>query len=202
MINNDSTSLLTTTSPIYASFEVGIAGMSDEVSIKARLMAAGLSYFAGMGWAFGKTRDISRKYFKINDQTSEKTQAFHDSLLSGAFNLVVAPIIYYACGVSDPKQLAIGTATAIGFGIAQGPLLGYTVDVGRDLVGLHSCERRTYPRLVRNQPPRFKKAIAVGLITASIALMSGIYSLTPNTKEIPTQPQQGLERVITEDNFK
>lgn len=128
----DSTALLAASHPIFTAFEVGVADMTDAVSIKARLIASGLSYFAGMGWMFGKGRDLSRKFLKISDRSSEKSQSLHDALFTGTFNLLVAPPIYLASGVNDLKQLAIGTGTAITFGMVQGPWLGYAVGVGRE----------------------------------------------------------------------
>jgi len=45
----DSTALLVESTPVFAAFEIGIAGMSDEVSINARMLAVGLTYLGGMG---------------------------------------------------------------------------------------------------------------------------------------------------------
>ena len=57
----DSTALLAESTPVFAAFETGIAGMSDEISLNARLLATGLTYFGGMGYAYAKGRDIYRK---------------------------------------------------------------------------------------------------------------------------------------------
>jgi hypothetical protein len=198
----DSISLLTVTNPIYSAFEVGVAGMSDEVSIKARTAATVLSLFFGMGWAFGKGRNIWRKGFNITDRTKERVQMKHDILYSGAFNFVVAPIIYLASGVNDVKQLAIGTGTSVAFGMFQGPLMGYAVGVGRDLAGLEPCERKTYPDLIRRQNPKVKKGIAAGLAAASIGLMSLIYSATPNDNLNDAPQQNQTERVYDNNQLE
>lgn len=67
----DSTALLAASNPIYSVFETCIAGMSDSVSINARLVATGLSYL-GMGTMFARGRDFSRRLFKITDKTKER----------------------------------------------------------------------------------------------------------------------------------
>ncbi len=205
LINNakyhftDSTSLLAVLTPIFAAFETGVAGMSDEVSTNARLTAAGLTYFAGMGGLWGKGNDISRKIFKITDKSKEKTQSIHDCLYSGAFNVVVMPIVYITSGTRDVKEIAIGTSMAVAYGLTQGPVLRYAVGVGRDLVGLNVYERRTYPELVRKQRPTVKKGLAAFLTAASIGLTAGVYSLTPE-KENPEVQNKVAASCPTSEN--
>jgi len=53
----DSTSGLVASTPIFATFETVVAGLSDEVSLNARLLAVGLTYL-GMGSVFAKGRDL------------------------------------------------------------------------------------------------------------------------------------------------
>src|SRR3989344_5121862 len=86
----DSTALLAESTPIFAAFETGIAGMSDDISINARLIATGLAY-AGVGTALAKGRDLWRKAFKVSDTTKERVQMLHDTAYLAAFNLVTAP---------------------------------------------------------------------------------------------------------------
>lgn len=107
----------------------------------------------------------------------------HDSLYMCAFNIVLAPPIYLVSGAREAREIIIGTAIAAGLGLVQGPWLGYAVDVGRDLTGLGRCERRTYPDLIRRRNPKIKKGLAATLVAASIGLMGGIYSLTPDKIE-------------------
>lgn len=191
----DGTALLASSNPIYSAFEVGLAGMSNAISINARSFATGLTYL-GMGTVFSKGRDFSRKAFHITDKTSEMIQSAHDIAYTAAFNLAVAPPIYLASGSRDLKEIAIGTGTAMAFSLVSGPLMGYAVDTFRDLTGLKKCERKTYPKFIRKQKPLIKKTLA-GLLTAgSIALMAGIYSLTPN-EEIDVQytPDSQIQEV-------
>jgi len=174
----DTTSLLTATNPAYSASEVFIAGMPDQVSIDSRLTIVGISY-TFMGPLFARGRDFSRRLFGITDQTKERTQLIHDVAYAAAFNLVVSPIIYLSMG-ADIKQATIGAGTAAVLSIGTGPLMGYAVDVGRDLTGLRDCERASYPDVIKRQRPVVKKSLAGVLVAASIATMAGIYALTPN----------------------
>jgi len=175
----DSTAIIVESTPGLAVFETGIAGMSDEVSISARIFAAGLVYL-GIGSAFAKGRDLSRKLFKITDATKDRIQGLHDAAYSGAFTLVSAPLIYVASGARNINEIAIGTAVATGFGLVNGAPVGYAVDLFRDLTGLKDCDRPSYPALLKRQTPRTKKGLAALLTAGAMVLTAGIYSITPN----------------------
>lgn len=198
----DSTAMLAESTPIFAAFETGLAGMSDEVSINARLFSTGLSYL-GMGYAYAKGRDLSRKLFKIKETTKEKIQGLHDSVYLSAFNLVVAPLIYFASGTRDPKEIAIGTASAVTFGLVNGAPMGYAVDLFRDLTGLKNCERPSYPNLLKKQNSKIKKSLAALLTAGAIALTAGVYALTPNKqdKQNVQHQQQTIQQIIQNNNF-
>ncbi len=196
----DSTALLAESTPVFAAFEVGIAGMSDATSTNARMLAAGIAY-AGVGYLFGKGRDLSRKLFKITDLTKERVQHIHDVVYTAAFNLSISPPIYalsqtLAGEDIDLTKIAIGSAAATAFGAVNGSPMGYAVDVFRDLSGVRECNRPSYPKLLKRQSAKVKKGILAGLIGASIGLTGLIYSITPNPEtqktyqEIPTIEQR------------
>jgi len=193
----DSTALLAESTPVFAAFEVGLAGMSDEVSLNARLFAAGLTYFGGMGYFYGKGRDLYRKALHITDKTKERKQTIHDAIYTGLFNLIAAPIIYVGAGSRDIKEIAIGTASAVAFGAINGAPLGYSVDLFRDLTGLKECGRPSYPKLLKKQNSKIKKSLAVLAVAASVALTAGIYALTPD-KEIKTNQEPFRELIASE----
>ena len=172
----DSTAILAESTPVLAVFETQIAQMSNEISMNARLIAAGITYFAGTGYIYGKGRDLSRRLFSIGDETTEKVLALHDAVYLAAFNLVIAPPIYFAAGARDLKQIAIGTATAMAFGLVNGGPLGYAVDLFRDLTGLKECRRPSY-RFLKKQSPRVKRVLVVLLTAAAVAVTGGIYAL-------------------------
>jgi len=198
----DSTALLAESTPIFAAFETGLAGMSDEISINARLFSAGLIYFGGMGYAYAKGRDLSRKLFKIKDTTREKIQGFHDAVYSGAFSLAVAPVIYFASGARDPKEIAIGTAGAIALGLVNGAPMGYAVDLFRDLTGLKKCERPSYPNSLKRQNSKTKKTLAALFTAGAIALTFGVYALTPDKNQNLNKKQETAQIIYEEKNIK
>ena len=177
----DTTALLASTNPIYSAMEVGIAGMSDQVSIDSRELVAYLSY-GGMGLAFARGRDLSRKIFGITDERRERVQTFHDMVYTAGFNLVVAPLIYLGMGASS-KEAIVGGLSAGAFSTVMGPLMGYSIDVARDLTGLQESNRPSYPDLVKKQRLMVKKGLAALLTAGSIAAMAGIYALNPNNQE-------------------
>lgn len=179
------TALLASTNPLYSAMEVGIAGMSDKVSIDSRLTVAALSY-GGMGFVFNKGRDFSRRIFKITGETKERIQTLHDFLYAATFNLAITPPIYLLMG-ADGKQAILGGLSAAAFSIVMGPIMGYSVDVARDLTGLEKCERASYPDLVRRQKSSFKKGLAGMLVAGSVAAMAGIYALTPDREDYQMQ---------------
>ena len=176
----DSTALLAESTPVFAAFETGLAGMSDEVSMNARIIAAGFTYFGGMGYLYSKGRDLSRKLFNITGKTKEKIQSLHDSAYLGVLNIGIAPLLYLASGSRDTKEIAIGTATAVAFGLTNGAPIGYAVDLFRDLTGLNDCERHSYPEFLKRQNPQTKKGLAALLTAGSVALTAGIYAFTKN----------------------
>lgn len=70
----DTTAACAATNPIFSAFETEVSGMSDETSIKARLIITGASYFLLMGSALSRGRDLYRKVFKVKDNISERAQ--------------------------------------------------------------------------------------------------------------------------------
>ena len=129
----DTTAILTPTNPLFVPVEVGLSGMSNQVSIDSRLTIASLSY-AGLGWVYSRGRDLSRRIFHISDKTSERIQTFHDSAYTLIFNIAAMPPIYLSMG-ADLKQTTVGSISAAAMGVLTGPLMGYSIDIARDLAG-------------------------------------------------------------------
>jgi|SRR3989338_170065 len=177
----DSTALLAESTPAFAAYETFIVGMSSEISMNTRLIVAGSTY-AGLGYLYGKGRDISRKMFNVTDKTSERFQQLHDVLYTGAFNLAVSPAFYLTAGETDAKKIAIGTACAIGLGAINGGPMGYAVDTFRDLTGLRKSERLS--KLVGRQNSKVKKGLAALLVGGAIALTAVVYSTKPDRQNI------------------
>ncbi|MFH1500770.1 MAG: L-alanine exporter AlaE [archaeon] len=170
----DSTAMIVAAHPIAAPYEKFMAGMTNAVAIKSRLVVTGIGYL-GMASVFTKGRDLSRKYFNITDESRAGVQALHDIGYNMAFNAVAMPPIYYVSGARDWKEVAIGTGMTVGLSFFSGWVIGYTVDLYRDLLGIEESKR--IPEVIRRQPARIKKGLA-GLVTAaSLGLLVGIYSL-------------------------
>jgi hypothetical protein len=201
----DSTAMMVASTPIAALMEKTIAGMSDEVSINARLLAAGLTY-AGVGEIFSKGRDSWRNLFKISDITSEKKQQVMDSLYACTFNLATSPLFYYAAGSRNIKEILVGTGIGLGLGFCMGGPVGYAIDLSRDLTGIGQSER--IPSLIKKQNEKIKKSLFALTIAASLAITSGIYYFTPNQngKQVITQEtsirtdfNKNLENLVVEN---
>ncbi|MBT3323706.1 hypothetical protein HN681_00670 [archaeon] len=175
----DTTALLIESNPFFALYEVGVAGMTDEVSLDTRINASKLAYL-GLGTVYGRGRDLWRYAFKITDQSSEKKQTLHDMAYTGVFNIIISPPLYYYSGETDWGKIAIGSACSVVLGAANGIPMGYAVDAFRDLTSLEKCERKSYPNFLKKQTPLNKLAIAAGLAFLSLNLMENIYDHVPN----------------------
>jgi hypothetical protein len=191
----DTTALLAESNPVFVAFEVGLAGMSNAVSLNSKFIVAGISY-GGVGSLFSRGRDLSRRLCHVRDETSEVLQHAHDLGYTAVFNLVASPIIYYAAGSRDFKEMAIATGSSMLFGGANGSLVGYAVDVFRDLTGTRECNRSSYPNFIKRQNSKVKKTIAAGLVATSIGLMSGIYALNSDKQESANQEPSRIEQIV------
>jgi hypothetical protein len=216
----DSTALLTASNPFFSTFESMAAGMTNEDSIHARGVAAGLTYL-GMGKLYIKGLEASRSLFKINRTTSEKLQHLHDAGYSIAYNLVISPPFYLIAGVRDPEKIAIGTATAVGLALVAGGPMGYVVDAFGDLTGLKPSDRvpRSLESLAgaidnrrlttsgfgyasgklknsaasyRKFKPRTKKGIVAACVAASIGAMALIYQVNSHYVHPQKETPQSL----------
>ncbi len=169
------TAMASECNPIFALFEVGVAGMSNETSIYARLIGTGLGYL-GMGFIYDRGRDKLKEVFKITKDSSEKAKSFFDICYGTTFSLAWTPILYAASGVRDLRELGYGVLCATVFGGINGFPIGYAIDSFNDLTSTGECNRKFYPNIVRKRHPHIKKGIAAGLAVASIGATGLIYS--------------------------
>ena len=177
----DSTAILASVTPIWTVFDTSI-GMEDEVSIKAKLNVALVTY-AGSGWLYGKLRDVSKKHFGITDRTKEKIQGVHDFLYNAAYTSVLSGLVYAASQEPDIRKIGAAMGFAAGTAVIRGPIAGYAIDVARDLTGIRECNRRLYPRLAKERTSGIKKGIAASLLAASIGVQALTYHFTPDKIE-------------------
>lgn len=190
----DSTAIVAECTVPYALGEVYGAGMSDEVSRNARLLGAVLVY-GGLGTAFAKGRELSRRVFRINETSNERLQVTHDALYNAGFNAVVGPLFYLASGSRDPQEIIIGTIVQTAIGFVNGAPMGYSVDTFRDLTGIEECKRPSYPKIIKNRSRNAKKTLATLIAAGTIGVTAGIYALTPDRHEdnVPQQYEQVIE---------
>lgn len=195
------TGMCAESTPIYAAFETGIAGMTDAVSLNARLLILGCGY-GGAAWVYGQGRRLWRNAFKIKDETSEVKQHLHDALYAITFNVLFSPVTYLISGETDLKKIALATASGSVLGLTNGGPLGYTIDVFNDLAGIKECERKSYPQVIKKQSPKVKKAIAAGIVAASIGLTALVYDVVPNRKTGPQpKPQTETHQMIAKQEY-
>lgn len=188
----DTTSALATTNPIFSIFEIGVAGMSDEVSINARIFASIIGYL-GLGSLISRGRDFYRKVFKVKDTISERVQWVHDTVYLTAVNFLIAPAIY-SVSEADLKQIVYGTLSCMGLSLVNGYILGGSYDIGRDLTGLKESKR--LPEKIRKLPKKTKIGIAISLLAALVALNGAIYKITPDNELTNQKETTSIETII------
>ncbi len=151
----DSTAIMLITNPILAILEITICGMSNEVSIHSRIVATLMTYL-GMGFIISKGRDFSRKLFRLTCNTKGLIQGLHDSFYLATINLILPPIVYFIAGSRDLGEIVSGTITTIIIGLISGAIIGYSIDIFRDLTNIKKSERKSYLNLIGQQDPTTK----------------------------------------------
>ncbi len=168
----DATAIIAESTPLFAGFETFVAGMANPVSLNARLLAVGLA-FGGLGYVYGKGRDLTRKTFKITDKSKESVQQFCDAGYALAFNVLLSPPVYLISGSRNFKEIALGTACAGVMGLINGGPIGYVIDTFRDMSGLKKSER--IPNWIKDKSPAVKKGLAALTLALSLGLTAGVY---------------------------
>lgn len=171
----DNTSLCIGGVPVFALSDVGVTGMSVAVSLKSRIFGASLGY-CGLGLAYSFFRGVSRNIFGIHEKSNELLQVVHDSVYSASFSIPLSVGFYTFGGEEDVRKIVVGTALGAGYSFFTGGATGWSVDVYRDLVGIQTCDRRSYPNFLKQRGNSVKKIIAGGLVVASLGITTEIYS--------------------------
>jgi len=175
----DTTGLSLAVTPFFALMETTVRHMSDWESFKTRLWGTGLGY-AGNAFLYSGGRDLTRWLFRINDKTNEFIQLAADLAYSAAFNTALHYALYSHTTSQSHAELTLSALTAGGVGAAVGPIGGYAIDLYRDLTGIKPCERKLYPRRLRELDTKGKRK-ALGYISAALAAATAlVYVLTPN----------------------
>lgn len=180
----DCTALLAESLPIITAFDLG-TGMEEAVSTNGKYATTSATYL-GLGTAFARGNFASRRLCKITDQTPEWKITVHDITYTAVFNAIVQPLFYLASGERDLKQLVMTSGVITAVLAANGRFGMGAVEWARDLTGLDQNNKRSYPDLLRRRNSKTKKAIAVGLMAASLSAIVDMYSIhkdTPKTQD-------------------
>lgn len=195
----DTTVLVGPSTPIFAAYETLVAGMSDMVSLKSRLLVLGGAYL-GVGSLISRGRDYSRSFFGVTKESSEGVQKLHDFFYFPSVNLPIATFMYRVVGgETDWKKIGLGLGFALAYDLCLGPLAGYLIDSGRDLAGIDECHRPLYAKSLGRFSSNVKKNIATSIVAASLATTVGIYTFSPknNISKEKTNISQGLEQKVS-----
>jgi len=195
LINNgkqylsDCTAVAAVYTPAYALMEVGLAGMSHQQSLDARLVGLS-SIYLGLGSVISLGRDYSRKLFDITEDSPGKIRKIHDTLYLATIAIVSNPIFYLAIGARDVKEIVVGTVAGAVLSAVIGAPMGYVIDWFRDLLGVEPAQHM--PSFMKRCSSRVKKTIAVGLVAASVGLTGAVYHLVPDKEPVIIQhyPEQ------------
>lgn len=172
----DSTAIVVENAPLFAAQELFFAGMSDAVSLHARVYGA-LSVYLGVGFVYSYGRDFCKEKLGI-EQKSEFVKTLHDAVYTSTFAGAYSLPLYILSGSTDPKEIALATIGGGLIGFVNGAPQGYMLDVCRDLAGIKECTRSSYPVSLRKKSLAAKKVLALGLIGLSLATLTAMYSAT------------------------
>ena len=171
-----------------------LKGVSDEVSVRSRLIVAGL-YFVGFGGALGYIRDVSKRTFHITETTKERYHQLYGMAYLASLAVIFNPLIYLGAGSRDFKEIATATGLAMGVSFIHGGWSDYAVSLFRDLTGYEPSVR--VPERLSRARGGVKVAVAGALVAASIGLTGLVYKLTPDTEQssVPSISSSEIETV-------
>lgn len=178
---SDCTAVAAVYTPAYALLEVGLAGMSHQQSLDARLVGLS-SIYLGLGSAISLGRDYSQKLFHITEASPGKTRKIHDTLYLATIALVSNPIFYLAIGARDVKEIVVGTVAGAVLSAVIGAPMGYVIDWFRDLLAIEPAQHM--PSFMKRCGSKTKKLIAAGLVAASVALTGAVYHFVPDKEPV------------------
>jgi len=181
--------------------EYGIRAMTDEFSIKARLLA-GAQTFAFGSILFG-ARYVSTKA-SLETENLEGIKN-HDKKFTSITSPARVFLHYMITSLGDKKKMPwaeIGLQTILQgiFYSKFGDKVFWGADVCRYLLGVDEDTHRNIPKWLRNASSKTKKKVVAGAFAASMALTAGIYHLTPDEPiEQPPIASQGhnLTDIVT-----
>jgi len=176
----ESTAAVLVLTPTYATLEHLVSNMSRQESQSARLTGAILMY-AGLGKIISYGREKYLASVHVDKESPPSLQARHDRIYGALFNLVISPPYYLAMGVDDPAKIGMGTLSSVIFGyLAQGQILGSSIDVCKDFAGLEPSPKT--PGFLKSLHGP-KKALAPALAGAASYALTEIVWRLPSAYE-------------------
>lgn len=170
----DVVAITAVTTPVLSALETMVAGMSTEVSVKARILGIGLSV-AGVASIF----TYGREYFKRmlgKDMNGNNLPAFtYDARYAAFFAAALSPFFYGVAGSRDIVEIVAATALNTGIAYVAGGPYGYMLDAAHELTGVQQPER--LPKFLRDSSDRFKRGVAAGSLLFSAGLTALIYAM-------------------------
>jgi hypothetical protein len=126
--------------PTYATLEHIFSNMSWGESFNARKLGI-LVTFAGLGKGIALGRNLYQRLAHVDTNNNWAVKR-HDRIYGVIFNTFVSPPYYLLVGIDDPAKIVAGTITTAIFGyFPQGEILGYALDVSRDITGIEESNR-------------------------------------------------------------
>jgi len=166
----DATVLSSVQNVVLAPIETLVLDMTNEVSIKSRLIGTALTFF-GMTYVYVGLRDRSRRLFHIGKGTSELVYGVHDALYTAVYLGTITPPCYLLSGETDLEKIALATVGTIVGSLSLGGPVNYLMDVAEELVGVKEPERS--PQWVRDLSLKAKRRVAAaGVAVPTIATIA------------------------------
>lgn len=160
--------------PVLAGLETMVAGMSTEVSLKARVLGVGLSV-AGVSSIFTYGREYFRRMLG-KDMNGNNLPAFtYDARYAAFFAAALSPFFYGVAGSRDIVEIGVATALNTGIAYVAGGPYGYMLDAAHELTGIQQPQR--LPAFLRDSGDRFKRGVAAGSLLFSAGLTALIYAM-------------------------
>ena len=157
------------TTPVYAVLEVHMFHMSVSTSAFARTLTV-TALFLGLGQLICVCRDFSHRFFGlVPGSTKNIILVPHDLAFMALINGALAPIVYFLSDATA-RQLLHGIFTAMAVSFVTGPLVGFSIDTFRELMGVKPVRRLPHRLAQISQRGRFVwAAFVVALSTLVVA---------------------------------
>ena len=182
----DCLAIICETNVVFAFYEVFLNDLSVKTSLYFRFLGT-LITISGVGYIFAKGRDklkevgkkFFEKYVKIKEKWKKFADVFYDIFYGALFNFTVTPLIFtlsYSISHKTTPELSKIITFSLGATIlttVNNPMLGYTIDVFRDLANIKECERSLYKHI----KPKRKTLALFLLIASSFASLTAIYGI-------------------------